>query len=79
MGKEQVSAATLESYILGVVIPLVELPRRCSFTREIDLNARSCILGHGGRGRVGKMLKIKRVAWRCLVSENSVLKYFYIC
>jgi hypothetical protein len=43
VGKEQVSAATLGSYIRGVVIPLVELPRRCSFTREIDLNARSCI------------------------------------
>jgi hypothetical protein len=61
-----VSGATLGSYFRGVVIPLVELPCRCSFTREIDLNARSCILGQGGRGRVGKMSKIKRVAWRCL-------------
>ena len=54
MGKEQVSAATLGSYIRGVVIPLVELPCRCSFTREIDLNARSCILGHGGKGQGGE-------------------------
>ena len=60
MGKEQVSAATLGSYIWGVVIPLVELPCRCSFTREIDLSVRSYIWVTGG-----KMLKIKRVAWRC--------------
>ena len=48
MGKEQVSAATLRSYIWGVVILFVELPCRCSFTREIDLNARSCIWVTGG-------------------------------
>ena len=45
MGKEQVSAATLGSYIRGVVIPLVELPCGCSFTREIDPSVR------GGRCR----------------------------
>jgi hypothetical protein len=44
VGKEQVSAATLGSYIRGVVIPLVELPCGCSFTREIDPSAPS-----GGR------------------------------
>ena len=46
--KEQVSAATLGSYIRGVVIPLVELPCGCSFTREIDLSVRSYM---GGRCR----------------------------
>ena len=68
MGKEQVSAATLGSYIRGVVIPLVELPCRCSFTREIDLNARSCIWVTGGRGRVEK---IKSCMEMSVVSENS--------
>ena len=58
--KEQVSAATLGSYIRGVVIPLVKLPCGCSFTREIDLSVRSYIWVTGG-----KMSKIKRVAWRC--------------
>jgi hypothetical protein len=58
VGKEHVSAATLGSYIRGVVIPLVELPCRCSFTREIDLNARSCIwVTEGGAGWGGGRLK----------------------
>jgi hypothetical protein len=72
--KEQVSAATLGSYIWGVVIPLVELPCGCSFTREIDPSVRSYIWGHGG----GKMLKIKS-CMEMSVSENSFCRYFYIC
>ena len=56
--KEQVSAATLGSYIRGVVIPLVELPRRCSFTREIDLNARSCIWVIGGGAGWGRLKEL---------------------
>ena len=53
--KEQVSAATLGSYIRGVVIPLVELPR--SSTRETQMSG--VHLDHWeGRCRVGKMSKI---------------------
>jgi hypothetical protein len=73
VGKEQVSAATLGSYIRGVVIPLVELPRRCSFTREIDLNARSCIWVTGGGEDKKSCMEMS------VVSENSFLRYFYIC
>ena len=56
--KEQVSAATLGSYIRGVVIPLVELPR--SSTRETQMSG--VHLDHWG----GKMSKITSAGWgRC--------------
>jgi len=56
-----VSAATPGSYFRGVVIPLVELPRRCSFTREIDLNARSCIWVMGGGAGWGRCQRLKEL------------------
>ena len=46
--KEQVSAATLGSYIRGVVIPLVELPCRCSFYKGDRPKCQELHLGHGG-------------------------------
>jgi len=50
VGKEQVSAATLGSYIWGVVIPLVELPRGRSSTREMRPKCQQLHLGHWGGG-----------------------------
>ena len=55
--KEQVSAATLGSYIWGVVIPLVELPCGCSFTREIDPSVGSYIWVTGG-GRCRRLKEL---------------------
>ena len=55
------SGATPGSYFGGVVISRVELQRWGSSTREIMTEVSGATLGSlGGRGRVGKMSKIKK-------------------